>query len=316
MSTDNLFLAVTIQDGSVYTADRSASSAAWSLFQPIPGLSQPGRKNLSVSVTPRRQVCTVNDAALRLLRTTHDNGGGWSAPVRLATGVAPAAAHPADGAFGLAALAIGRPARAGWSFGLPLFLLGSDGKTIRSLGDQADQIAPGDLEPGERGTALDIAGTFNNHERSFHLCLITTAGKCLHAFVDGIRPAQFSLRSRGVRNVSCAMGREGLHVCLVSDWGRILHFIRRPDGIWSDAGQVNDVTRTSELFQQVAISHYDAPGRGGVLHVVGVTRTGGLFHAMRTAEETADPLWSPFVDIKALAGDKGVVTSVDIAVTA
>jgi hypothetical protein len=316
---NDLFLAVTTQDGNAYTTDRVAGSGAWSAFQSIPSLVQPGRKNLAVTVTSGRQVCAINDSAVRQLRYTRDSGS-WSAPVRLATGIAPASANAGGGSFSLAVLAVGTSTQAGWSFGLPLFLLEADEKTIQNLGDQVAGIAPGDLDPGDRAVALDISGAFNDGEKKFHICLTTRSGKTFHAYKDGTTPAKFDkipvLGYGNVRSVTCLPGREGLHVCAVTDAGRIYHVIRRPDGRWSGIGDVNAVTRSSELFQQVAIAHYDAPIQGGVLHVVGITRAGGLLHAMRTAEETADPLWSPFVDVKALAGDKGIVTSVDIGVTA
>jgi hypothetical protein len=270
-------------------------------------------------VTFRRQVCAINDAVVRQLRYTHENGG-WSAPVRLAAGVAPACANIADDSFSLAALAVGAPTQDGWSFGLPLFLLKADEKTVQSPGDQAAGVNPGDLDPMDTAIAVDIAGAFNDRERRWHLCLATTSGKSFHAFKDGSPvPARFEqipfFASGHMRSVSCTLGHEGLHVCTATQEGRILHLIRRPDGSWSAAGDVNAATGCTELFQQVAISHYDAPGLAGSLHVAGITRTGGLLHAIRTAEETADPLWSPFTDVKAQAGDKGAVTSVDIGVT-
>lgn len=316
---NDLFLAVTTRDGNAYTTDRVASSGAWSAFQPIPSLTQAGRKNLALTVTLRRQVCAINDAVIRQLRYTHENGG-WSAAVRLATGGAPACANIGDGSFSLAALALGAPTQAGWSFGLPLFLLESDEKTVRSLGDQIAGLAPGDLDPMDTAIAFDIAGAFNNSERKWHLCLATKSGKSFYAYRDGTAPArceQMPIYASGhMRSVSCALGHEGLHVCAATQEGWIVHIIRRPDGTWSDVGNVNTVTRTSELFQQVAIAHYDAPGLAGALHVAGITRTGGLLHAVRTAEETAEPLWSPFIDVKTKAGDKGPVTSVDIGVAA
>ena len=318
-SPNDLFLGVTTHDGSVYTTDRASGSGTWSAFQSIPALTQPGRKNLAVTVTSRRQVAAINDSAIRQLRYTRESGG-WPTPVRLAVGVSPAHADVADDSFSLAVLAIGTATQAGSSFGLPLFLLGADEKTVLRLVDQITGIAPGNLSPGDRATELDISGTFNDREKSFHLCLTTRSGKTFHTYKDGTKLAQFQqipyFGHRVLRDVSCSPGREGLHVCGVTDAGRILHVIRRPDGSWSSTGDVSTATRSSDLFQQISISHYDAPGRGGVLHVIGITRAGGLLHAMRTAEETADPLWTSFVDVKALAGDKGPVTSVDIGVTA
>jgi hypothetical protein len=316
---NDLFLAVTTGDGTVYTTDRAAGSGAWSAFQSIPVLTQSGRKNLAVTVTPRRQVCAINNAAVRQLRYTRDSGS-WSAPVRLATGVAPASINVGDGSFSLAALAIGPPTqKEDWSFGLHLFLLASNETTVQNLGDQTAGIAAGDLTPSDLAVALDILGTFNDQEKAFHLCITTRSGKSFYTYKDGGRPARFELipfiaRGEG-RSLSCAPGREGLHICVAMSTGKIHHIIRRADGSWSGVGDVSAATRSSELFQQVAIAHYDAPGQGGVLHVAGITRTGGLFHAMRTAEETADPLWSPFIDVKAAAGDKGAVTSVDVGVT-
>jgi hypothetical protein len=317
---NDLFLAVTTRDGNVYTTDRAASSGSWSAFQPVPSLAQPGRKNLAVTATFRRQVCAVNDAVVRQLRYTHENGS-WSAPVRLATGVAPACANIGDGSLSLAALALGAPTQPGWSFGLPLFLLKDNEKDVQSLGDQTAGVNPGVLDPMDTAVALDIAGAFNDGEKKWHLCLATKSGKAFYAFKDGsplpTRLEQIPFFASGhMRSVSCALGHEGLHVCVATDEGKILHIIRRPDGRWSDVGDVNAATGCSELFKQVAISHYDAPGLAGSLHVAGVTRTEGLLHAIRTAEETADPPWSPFTDVKAHAGDKGAVTSVDIGVAA
>ena len=182
------------------------------------------------------------------------------------------------------------------------------------------EAAEGDLDPAESPVSLDIAGTFSDAARRYHLCLAMASGKTFYTFHDHSAPVRFAfeaippLKTWKARSITCAPGREGLHVCAVTEEGKILHGIRRPDGTWSGTGDVTAATRSTDLFQQVAISYYTAPGRGGVLHLAGVTRTGGLLHTMRTAEETADPLWSPFVDVKAQAGDRGPVASVAIGV--
>lgn len=311
---NDLFLAVTTADGSVYHTTRQ-TSGSWSAFTKLSNLTQIGRKNIGVTVSYRPEVCALNNAALRQLRYTKDPTGVAPA-VLVRAGVAPTSAEIAGGSLSLAILGIGPPTVPGWSFGLPLTMVKTD-QTVVKPGDELANFDAGVLDPSDPPLTLAIAGTFDDTKKNYHLMLSNTKA-LYHAHRGDSGSARFDVgftESVPIVSASCSLGFDGLHVCWVVGGG-ILHAIRSPAGAWNHGGLVNQVTGTTETFTRVAISHYDLPGgKDGILHVVGVTSSGGLFYANRTAENTADPLWTTFLDVKkAGAGDKGSVTSVDIAV--
>jgi hypothetical protein len=316
-SDNDLFLGMTAKDGNVYTSIRAAGDGSWAPWSQVPSLTRAGFKNIAVTVTPDQQICALNNAPLRQLRCTTDLTG-TTAPLVVRSGVAPASAEAGGGSFSLAALGIGPPKTPPWSFGLLLSLVHSDHKTVVDAGDVLANLDAGAFDPANHALALDLAGTFDDNDRSFHLVL-ATAGQLYYAFQGpGGRGAfQSVLASNAIPSVSCALGFEGLHVCLTDSAGKLFHTIRRADTTWTEWADLNADIGTSETFAQVAISHHDltgGTGPSGVLHLVGRTSSGGLLHAMRTAEQTPDPIWSPFEDIVAKAGNKGAVTSVDIGV--
>lgn len=317
---NDLFLAVTTADGSVYTTTRQASNGTWSPFSKVSNLTQVGRKNVSVNVTFDRQVCAINDAAVRQLRYTKDLTG-TTPPVLVRTGVAPVSAEIGSGGVSLAALGIGPRTVPGWTFGLPLSLVRTD-QTVIAAGDELVHFDFGELSPSDPAVALDISGTFSDTASSYHLLIATAAGEIYHALKDNTSRPRFQSITQGTlgqdTSPSCSSGREGLHACWVNA-GRIKHRIRSTNGKWSLLGDervdITSVTGSPQSFTRVATAYFNRPGsRDGILHLVAISQSGGLFYANRSADHTADPLWTPFLDVKSMAGDKGIVTSVDIAV--
>ncbi|MDP9122420.1 MAG: hypothetical protein M3O15_13805 [Acidobacteriota bacterium] len=315
---NDLFAAAAAKDGGVYTATRNGASGTWSAFTRISTLD-PRYRNLTVAVTPEQQVCTFNNAGIGQLLYTY-GPPGWSAPLRLASGVSPARAAAGSGALSLAALALGRPTLAAqYSFGLPLYTVDADQKTVHDNGDQLANIDPGPVTPTHRAGRFAMSGTFDGAAFGFHLCLVATppsfGSELYYAFGDSTSRGQFVevYGLAGLVDVSCSPSRdEGLHVCVIDHAGAIRHVIRSAAGTWTPLGDIGDVsaaTHTGEKFTQIAISHYDLPGSGGILHLVGITSMGRLLYTNRTSEDTADPVWAPFAD---LTGGLGAVRSADI----
>ncbi len=316
----NLFLAVTAADGSVHSTLKAASTGNWSTFDTVTPLTQPGRKNVDVTVTPYGQVMTVDDSLMRQLRYTYEPPT-WAPAQRLATGIAPAVTGgQASSGLSLAALGVGNPTVAGWSFGLPLLLL-TGGKVVLA-GDQLADIDAGELDPADLAVALDSDGFLTSSERSFEICLVTASGGLFYTRVFNYGGHPFGPRPRfldvkavsgdpgPLLSVSCAQNGSGLQVCVVDESGTIHHAIRdSARGTWTPFGDVNAATGSTDRFVQVAVSGYNGDfGSDPLLHVAGVTESGGIRHTVRHADGT----WDPFFDVTTAAGNPGAATSVDI----
>jgi hypothetical protein len=264
-------------------------------------------------------MATVDDSVASELRCSFQTDTDkWTAALSVATGVGLARANRASGAMEL--LGLGAPETAGWSFGLPIFWVQASGASAARKGDAAAYLDPGDLDPGDLPSAFDFSGDLGNSwniRPEFFLALATESGGIYFADLPRTGKGKVtSLKTTGagdpgfVIDVSCT----GPEVFVVNDAGKILHASRRPDGTWRAFGDVNAATHSTELFRRIAIFPTIEAGLTlRRLHLLGVTTTGGLFHAYRSYDASPDPLWSSFEDVKAAAGDPGAVQSVSLA---
>ncbi|MET0552838.1 MAG: metallophosphoesterase [Vicinamibacteria bacterium] len=108
------------------------------------------------------------------------------------------------------------------------------------------------------------------------------------------------------KSLACAEGREGLQVCGVTEAGDIWHTLRMRSGSWHGFGDVKTVAGAHPgPFDAVSCAEDD-----GALHVCGLSRDGGIWHATRRAAG-----WQGFGDVRTVAGaHPGPFASVSCAV--
>jgi hypothetical protein len=325
----NLFLGVTTDDGSVSTATFNFDTGSWFKFSPIAALSPPAVANSNVAVerlqilSPDR-TCAIDATPAQVLRYVASDIG--PSPKVVATNAGQVRVRNQSPANALGVLALTGPTLANWSFGLRPFLIDPSG-TAHPFVDQTQRFNPGPIDPSDPGSAFDVNGLqlVAGAPPGFRICLATGSGGLYYLdtysgilqFVDVKQTAAGD--PGNVVSVSCSGRGEVLHVCVVNDAGKILHTTRRfADGTWLPWGSVNDATGSKEVFSQAAISAHgdevDLNSADDTLHLAAVTTSGGLLHSIRTGALTADPVWSPFVDLEsaAAAGDPGTVTYADI----
>src|SRR5215204_745578 len=169
-----------------------------------------------------------------------------------------------------------------------------------------------------KGVHANDPGTFVDVDcggvgRELHVCAITNDGKVWHTirFADGSWQGFFG-DVKGVHandpgtfvDVDCGgVGRE-LHVCAITNDGKVWHTIRFADGSWQGFfGDVKGVHANDPgTFVDV-----DCGGVGRELHVCAITNDGKVWHTIRRA----DGSWQRnFVDVKAQTSNPGVFKAV------
>ena len=93
-----------------------------------------------------------------------------------------------------------------------------------------------------------------------------------------------------------------LHVCGITNNGKIWHTVRATNGTWLPFGEVELLAGDIGTATDV-----DCTAVSGNLHVVASNSVGGLYHTVRRME---DGSWTPFGNVKAFAGDPGSVSGV------
>ncbi|MFH0728223.1 MAG: hypothetical protein V2B19_18025 [Pseudomonadota bacterium] len=106
--------------------------------------------------------------------------------------------------------------------------------------------------------------------------------------------------------VSCvAVGNE-LHLCSITDDGRMYHTIRHADGTWQSAfGDVKGQSGNPGKFVAVGCASVD-----NALQVCGITDDGGMFHTFRRADGTWQGV---FGDVRETCGNPGRFIAVGCA---
>jgi Common central domain of tyrosinase len=145
---------------------------------------------------------------------------------------------------------------------------------------------------GQVGDFADVAccGVGNN----LHICATTTDGRILHTirFSNGNWQSTFGNienqtgESGTFATVGCAGVGDKLHVCAVTNTGRLLHTLRNNNGTWQNFfGDIEALTGEAGVFTRVACT-----GKGSELHVCGVNSNGQILHTIRFGNNS----WQPF----------------------
>ncbi len=141
---------------------------------------------------------------------------------------------------------------------------------------------------GEVGNFADVAccGVGNN----LHVCATTTTGRILHTirFSNGNWQGSFgdiegqTGESGFFTAVGCAGVGDKMHVCAVTNTGRLLHTLRNNNGTWQNFfGDIEALTGDAGVFTRVACT-----GKGSELHVCGVNSAGQILHTIRYGNGT------------------------------
>lgn len=152
----------------------------------------------------------------------------------------------------------------------------------------------GDIESqtGESGTFRDIACSAVGN--NLHVCAITTSGRILHTirYNSGSWQGFFgdiesqTGESGSFTRVACAGIGNDLHVCGVTNTGRILHTIRFGNTSWQPFfGDIEGQTGDAGTFREVACA-----SSLNQLHVCGVNSNGTILHTIRYNTGS----WQPF----------------------
>jgi uncharacterized protein YigE (DUF2233 family) len=180
-----------------------------------------------------------------------------------------------------------------------------------------------EAEAGERGRFVDVscASSFNR----LHVCAITDDGRLWHSIREGDPWSQFAdveveagERGRFV-DVSCAFQynpnippeMQQLHVCAITDDGRLWHSIRQGDP-WSQFADVEGEAGERGRFVKVSCFYEEnsnIPPEAQRLHVCAITADGRLWYASRQG----DP-WTRFLDVETKSGERGRFVDVSCAV--
>lgn len=301
--TGNVFLAVTTSSGTVHTTVRDASSGNWSTFETISALS--GRKYIDVTGSSGA-LFAMDSSRLPQMWLTH-RFVTWQPAVRRLIGIAPAVAN---NSHYIAVLGVGTT---GVGFSLPLYVMEHVGAPPTLRGDQLGVVDKGPLDLTDFPLELDVEGVFERDSSIYQLCLCTESGGLYYTRVPdpaGTRPVFIDLKTASsdpgaVKSVSCSTAGEGLQVCIVDGTGAIKHANRNDfSGAWTSFGTVSAPAGTR--FLVVAARGFNGINfKNPLLHMVGITDSGGILHTIRPSSGS----WSPFFDIKSQAGDPGVVTS-------
>ena len=110
-------------------------------------------------------------------------------------------------------------------------------------------------------------------------------------------------------DVSCADG-DGLHVCAITDDGRLWHSIRQGDP-WSQFADVEGEAGERGRFVKVSCAYEDNPNilpEAQRLHVCAITADGRLWYSSRQG----DP-WRRFLDVETKSGERGRFVDVSCA---
>ncbi|HBL29703.1 MAG TPA: hypothetical protein DD490_22945 [Acidobacteria bacterium] len=314
MSTTELYAAVTTGDGKAHVCTFDVDLETWGSFQPVSSLNLSGRKNVSVCIDNAVHIAATDDSPASELLLTARTATGWTSAVKIASGVALARAQKGSSTTAMRLLGLGAPTAPDRAFGLPVFFA-EPGGTVTRAGDASTYLDPGDLDPDDLPAAFDFGGNLDLGRSQPLLVLASEAGGAYVATLPKSgREKLTDLKSEAgdpgsVIHVACSTE----HVCVVSATGKIWHTYQRA-GAWLPFGDVCAATRSTETFRQVAIletTEYGGSRRR--LHLLGVTAGGGLFHTSRTLDDSPDPLWLPFTNVKAAAGDPGAIQFTDLA---
>lgn len=128
-----------------------------------------------------------------------------------------------------------------------------------------------------------------------HMVGATSQGRLMHTFRNadgswqnffGDIESQSGERGNFV-DTDCAIGTEGLHVCGVTDTGRLYHTLRNNNGGWLTS--FNDVTARLNLPTNTVFKRVSCTWANGVLHIcavlqkTGPTRNQNAFHCTYSA---------------------------------
>jgi len=206
------------------------------------------------------------------------------------------------------------------SQGLHVCAITDDGRLWHSIrqGDPWSQFADVEGEAGERGRFVKVScATMGSNTMGYqlHVCAITDDGRLWHSIRQGDPWSQFAdvegeagERGRFV-DVSCAasygVSANQLHVCAITDDGRLWHSIRRGDP-WSQFADVESKAGERGRFVDVSCAT-----EFGNLHVCAITDDGRFWHSIRRGNP-----WSQFLDVEEAAGERGRFVNADCAVMA
>jgi Astacin (Peptidase family M12A) len=178
-----------------------------------------------------------------------------------------------------------------------------------------------DVEPvsGERGFFVNTVCA--SIGKDLHLCGVTSDGRLWHTIRhpgtapdngpwDAFGDVEGQTGDRGFfYHMCCAAVGDDLHLCGVTNEGRLWHTIRFADGSWQDFRDVEPVSGERGNFVKIACA-----GIGNDLHVCGVTSDGHLWHTIRHPGTSRDNgPWDAFGDIEGQTGDRGFLLDIGCA---
>lgn len=160
-------------------------------------------------------------------------------------------------------------------------------------------------QAGDPGAIVQVACT-STAKKELFVCVVTEDGRLWLTTRQGTgswTPFIDVKRRAGNRgyfiDVDCTVhygiGFKLLHVCGLTDDGKLWHAIRRADTSWIPFDDVKAKASDPGAFISVAT------GVGKELHVTGATSDGRLWLATRQIDGT----WTPFDDVEAGAGERG-----------
>jgi hypothetical protein len=186
--------------------------------------------------------------------------------------------------------------------------------TIRRSNGSWTQFGDVEGQAGERGNFVSVG--IVGITRELHLAGVTDEGRLWHTIhrSDGswtqFGDVEGQAGERGAFSavsVSVALSPAGdieLHLSGVTADGRLWHTIRRPNGSWTQLGDVEGQAGDRGTFVSVGLA-----GVGNELHLAGVTDDGRLWHTIRRSSGS----WTQFGDVEGQAGDRGTFVSVGLA---